>query len=103
MNHYTTSKGERVSQSQIDYRIRRAKEQKIEQFLYDNGYIFCESCGKSGGMVRIDCSHEKSVDWCKKNGCIELAWDVDNLRLLCRLCHQKHDKVQLFHDNQTTK
>ena len=94
MNHFTTSTGERVSQKQIDYRIHRVKAQKIEQFLAEHGYLVCQDC-RHNDCKPVDCSHDKSVDWCKKNRCIELAWDVNNITLRGRKCHQIHDKLDI--------
>jgi len=94
LNHFTTSTGERVSQKQIDYRIRRAKGQKIEQFLSEHGYLVCQDCGQNDCKA-VDCSHDKSVDWCKKHGCLELAWDVNNITLRGRKCHRIHDKLDI--------
>lgn len=91
MNHYFTSTGERLSKSVIDNRIRLAKQQKLELQKDIHGYNFCEDCGRSGGIY-LDCSHEVSVDKCQKNRRAELAYDVSNIKIRCRLCHKKHDK-----------
>lgn len=93
MGTYTTSTGEKFTQTQIDYKIRKAKKKKIEQFMDEYGYTFCEDC-KIFNTI-IDCSHDISVDKCKKNGKLELAWDVNNITLRCRKCHEKHDKLNL--------
>lgn len=92
MNHYKTSSGEKISKSTIDYRIREAKKKKIDLMLDMYGYIFCEECNinANSGMY-IDCSHDISVDDCQKNGMTELAWDVDNITMRCRKCHENHD------------
>jgi len=57
------------------------------------GYNFCEEkdCHKSQG-VYLDCSHDISVDECQKSGRTELAWDVNNITIRCRDCHNKHDR-----------
>jgi primosomal protein N' len=92
MNHFHTSDGERVAKSTIDYRVREAKKKKIELFLDEHGYIFCEECERNANSgVYIDCSHDISVDECQKSGRCELAWDVDNITMRCRKCHNKHD------------
>ena len=94
MNHYYDSEGNRYSQTQIDYLIRKAKKQKLEEMYNDNGFTFCEDCKITNTI--LDCSHEKSVDWCKKNGQLELAWDPKNIKIRCRECHKKHDKLNLI-------
>lgn len=98
MNHYTTSTGERVSQSQIDERIRKAKAKKLQLFFDENGYICCEECNKND-CKPIDCSHDISVDECKKIGKVELSWDVDNITLRGRKCHKKKD-LNFIHKNK---
>lgn len=98
MNHYFTSSGERVSQSQIDQRIRKAKAKKLQLFLEENNYIFCEVCNKND-CKPVDCSHDLAVYDCKKQGCIEKAWDVDNITLRGRRCHQIKDGLNI-HKNK---
>ncbi len=94
MTTYRTSDGERVSKAQIDRNIRIAKEAKLAIQDAEYGYHFCEECQRSTG-VRLDCSHIESVKTSQDNGRSEKAWDTDNIRILCRLCHQKHDKTSL--------
>lgn len=91
MGTYSTSTGERLSKSTIDYRIRKAKQKVIQNQLLEYGYNFCEDCKVSSG-VRLDCSHDISVDECQKTGRAELAYDVNNMKIRCRKCHQKRDK-----------
>ena len=94
MNHYKTSSGERIPKSTIDKRIREAKKEKIQQQLDEYGYNFCEKCGISSG-VRLDCAHVESVDICQKNGRCEKAYDVSNIKILCRKHHQEYDGLDL--------
>ena len=94
MNHYHTSDGERVAKSVIDSRVRDAKSNALSEQFYEYGYNFCEECEVSSG-VYLDCSHTISVDEAQKTRRSELAWDVSNLRVLCRRCHAKHDKNNL--------
>jgi hypothetical protein len=91
MNHYRTSDGQKVSQSTIDRKITQAKAMKIEIMKNEYGYVFCEECGINGGTY-LDCSHDISVDKCKKYGMTELAWSVKNITIRCRKCHKLHDK-----------
>ena len=93
-NKVTCSNGVRIRRITADHKIRNAKNQKKEQFLKDNDYIFCEECGKSGGTY-FDCSHIISVKECYESGRAELAWDVANLKILCRECHEKKDKLNI--------
>ncbi len=94
MNHFFTSTGERVSKATIDRRVRQAKAKKLEEQKEKYGYNFCEDCFRND-CKPVDCSHDKSVDWCQKNSCVELAWDVNNITLRGRKCHQKHDKLNI--------
>lgn len=91
MGTYRCSDGTRVSQAQIDRRVKKAKAQKLQQFLDKYGYFFCEDC-KNNEDKPIDCSHDFPVDKAKKEGRTELAWDVDNITLRGRNCHAKLDK-----------
>lgn len=86
-----TSWGERISTAECDYRTRLAKVEKLDKFKDEHGYYFCEEC-KRNDCVPIDCSHDISVDQAKKTGRTELCWDVNNITLRGRKCHQKHDR-----------
>jgi hypothetical protein len=88
MNTYSDSEGNRYSTPQIDSRIKKAKQQKLE----DMDYPYCETCKRSTG-VRLDMSHIVSVKYAKENSCCELCWDVNNIELLCRECHMKHENL----------
>jgi len=91
-NTYSDSENNRWTQEQIDAKITKAKEQKISSFFDEHGYYFCEDCGTSSAF-KFDCSHEIPVSEAKNNGAVELAWDIQNIRLRCRKCHQKHDNL----------
>jgi len=99
MNHYFTSEGERVSQSQIDSRIRKAKAHALENQFIEHGYNFCEDCGHNGSGTRLDCSHDYPVGRAKAEGKTEQAWNVKNIVIRCRGCHARLDK----NDIQFTK
>lgn len=86
------SNGERVQKSVIDHRVREAKKEVLRLQFEEYGYNFCTDCGRND-CVPIDCSHDKSVDWCQKNGCSELAWDINNIKPRGRKCHNIHDKT----------
>jgi hypothetical protein len=101
MTHYKTSNGIRLSKTYIDRQIVLAKKQKLEVQLEEYSYNFCEECQISGypkaanemDLKILDCSHTESVDSCQKNGRCEKAWDLNNIRILCRFHHKKHDKL----------
>lgn len=94
MNTYKTSDGTRLKQSTIDSRIKNAKSKKISLMQDQFGYVFCEKCGVSNGTF-IDCSHDISVKECKETGRTELAFDVNNITMLCRKCHEEKDKLNV--------
>ena len=95
VSYFKTSTGKRISKKVIDRRVTKAKKDKLEQQREDNnGYNFCETCERSSG-VYLDCSHIVSVDECQKSGQAELAWDIKNIKILCRICHQKKDRLNL--------
>lgn len=96
MNHYKTSTGERISKATIDRRVREAKARVLEQQKEQYGYNFCEDCFKNGSNTRLDCSHDISVDECQKTGRAELAWDIYNITVRCRDCHQKKDGLKII-------
>lgn len=93
MNTYKTSCGERVNQAYVDSKIRQAKRQKKEQFISKHNYLFCEDCGHNGTFYRLDMSHDVSIKKAKESGKTELCWDVKNITIRCRKCHQKYDKL----------
>ena len=86
-----TSTGERISFEDCKARISEAKQIKLDTFYSEHGYYFCEECLTSQG--RIDCSHTIGVGKAKQDGRTELCWSVDNIKLRCRNCHQKHDRL----------
>lgn len=90
-NTYQTSTGERLTKSVIDARVRKAKEGVLNAQTFEYGFNFCEDCKRSSGCY-LDCSHNKSVDQCQKEGCSEEAYDPDNIKVRCRDCHRIHDK-----------
>lgn len=109
MNYYHCSNGNRISKSEIDRKVRQAKENIIQAQKDWYGFNFCQECQEKGipnindqmKLMRLDCSHIKSVNWCQKNGCSELAWDKDNIRILCRYHHEIHDKLNLKFKNNS--
>jgi len=92
MNTYQCSDGTRLKQSVIERLITKAKREKLRQFIDENDYIFCEEC-KTNNSFKFDCSHDLSVKKCKEQGKTELCFDVNNITILCRSCHQIKDKL----------
>ena len=96
-NSFYTSDGEKVLKKVIDNNVRKVKRLILQVQLDEHGYNFCEECEVNASSgIPIDCSHTISVDECQKSRRSELAWDESNLRILCRSCHQKHDKTFLY-------
>jgi hypothetical protein len=101
MNYYKQSDGTRISKQQIDRNVTRAKGLKVQNQLNGHGWNFCEKC-QAGEIPSandehriLDCAHIISVDECQKTGRSELAWDLDNIRILCRYHHKQHDGLDL--------
>ncbi len=97
-NTYSTTDGSRVTRKHIEARIRRAKEEVVAKQVLDKGYNFCQECGRS--QVILDCAHKIPVKVCLGNGMAELAWDGNNIRILCRECHREHDNTNLKFKNK---
>lgn len=95
MNSYKTTWGERFTQSQIDRKIRKAKAEALKRQFEEYGYNFCEECGNNGSGTRLDCSHDYPVGRAKAEGKTEQSWNVKNIVIRCRRCHQEHDKLNL--------
>ena len=98
MGSFWMSNGERVKKSIIDRRVRQAKRVKLENQLETWGYNFCEDCFRNDDLP-LDCSHNISIDQCQKMGRAELAWDLDNIVIRGRKCHQKKDNMDLRFNN----
>lgn len=95
MNTYKISTGERVKQSVIDRKIREAKAEALRLQFEEHGWNFCEECGHNGSGTRLDCSHDYSVGRAKSEGKTEQAWNVKNIVIRCRSCHQDRDGLKL--------
>ncbi len=102
MNSYKTSTGERVTKKKIDHRVMWAKKAAIEKQFNEFGYNFCSNVDcKNPNQGPFDCAHIVSVNECQKQGKSELAWDIKNIKVLCRVCHQAHDGLNLkFKSNE---
>ncbi len=91
--HYEDSNGIRYSSKEIEKNIHDAKAEKLAQMMLVHDYWFCEECMTTQNY--LDNAHIISVDNCKKKGMVEYAWDVNNIRLLCRSCHAHFDRLDL--------
>ena len=92
MSTYKLSDRSRVKKSVLDRKVKEAKKEKLELFIEEHGYAFCEDCGKND-CKPIDCSHDISVKECQESGRSELAWDINNITLRGRPCHNIWDKT----------
>lgn len=99
MNTYSTSKGERFTQKEIDKKIKEAKAKKLQNMIDEFGYVFCEQCGISSGTY-LDSSHDISVKKAKEEGKTEQCWNVGNITILCRKHHQEKDKLNVQFNNK---
>lgn len=99
MNTYKSSDGKRFTQSQIDRKIREAKSQALENQREEHGFNFCEECGRNASGTRLDCSHDYPVGRAKAEGKTEQCWNVKNIVIRCRSCHQAKDKLNLQFNN----
>jgi len=90
---YQTTSGERLTRSQIETRITKAKAEKLESQREEHDYNFCEDCKRSTGTY-LDCSHNESVRVSLAEGRAELTWDhKKGMKVRCRPCHLKHDNL----------
>jgi len=96
MNSYRLSDGTRISKASLDRKVREAKRLKLQQQLNEDGYHHCqnEEC-KTPNQGPFDCSHKISVAECQNTGRSDLAWHLANIKILCRSCHQKKDRLDL--------
>jgi hypothetical protein len=105
--HYHTSNGETLTKAELDRRIHKAKEQKLENQKNEHGYNFCELSilhvwnPEKDELVNdleyriLDCSHKISIKEATESGHSELCYDVNNIQIICRKCHKKFDNNQL--------
>jgi hypothetical protein len=91
VNFYKTTTGEKFTTAQIETKMRVAKAKALEKQFDEFDYNFCEQCGRNASGTRLDCSHDISVKKAKENGQSEQCWNVGNITILCRDCHQKKD------------
>lgn len=108
MTNYRMSNGEKISKAEIDRKIKQAKENIIHRQKDWYGYNFCQECQRNGfpknadqmKLLILDVSHIISVDKCQKTGRSELAFDPENMEILCRHHHEIRDKLNLRFDKK---
>ena len=89
---YKTSSGERYTTEQINRKSDKAAKLLLELQFINSGYNFCQKCMRND-CKPIDVSHTISRKEAKENGCVEQIWNLDNLEILGRKCHQIKDKL----------
>ena len=99
-NTYSTSYGTRLTRSELENLIRKAKAKKLDCQLMEFGYNFCEKTGKNRNAGEpLDCAHIVSVKVALETGRAELCFDTNNIIILCRSEHRKHDNTYLGSKN----
>lgn len=94
MGTYKLSNGDRITQKELDRKIRLAKKQKLSDWVISKGYPYCSVCERNDCQP-IDMAHTISVKECKESGRSELAFDPRNIWPVGRKCHQKQDGLAL--------
>ena len=89
---YKDSKGNRYTTVQINKKSDEAAKLKLQLQFDEYRYNFCEHC-KRNDCRPIDVSHTISRKEAKENGNVEILWDLNNLEILGRKCHQIKDKL----------
>lgn len=95
MNHYRDSDGNKYTSAQVERKIREAKAKRLQMQIDEIGFIRCEVC-KRNDCIPVECSHDISVKWCKENGCVELAWNVNNITPRGHNCHAEYDTNKIM-------
>ena len=96
MNSYFDSDGNKYSQGQIDFRIKRAGLEVLDLQFLEHGYNFCTKCHRND-CKPIDVAHIISRKKAKELKQVELSWDIGNLEILGRKCHKILDKLNIQH------
>ncbi len=89
---YSDSLGNRWTTEQIDRKSHKVAKELLELQFLEHGYNFCEVCNRND-CKPIDVAHLVSRKEAKESGNSELCWDMDNMKIMGRKCHQKHDKL----------
>ena len=89
---YSDSEGNRYTTAQIDRKSDKAAKLLLEIQFINEGFNFCECC-KRNDCKPIDVSHTISRKEAKEKGIVEQIWNLDNLEILGRRCHNIKDKL----------
>lgn len=89
---YRDSFGNRMTTDSIERKISEAGKLKLDLQFIEHGYNFCTKCKRNDDKP-IDVSHTISRKKAKEDAVIEVLWDLDNLEILGRKCHQIKDKL----------
>lgn len=89
---YSDSLGNRWTTEEINRKSDKSAKQLLEDQLLEHGYNFCQECFRND-CKPIDVAHMISRKEAKESGRAELCWDINNLKIMGRKCHQKYDKL----------
>ena len=95
MNTYYDSFGNRWTTKQIDRLSDKTAKELLQDQIDQHGYNFCENCGRNASGMYLDVSHTISRKESKENGEVEKIWDKSNLEIICRICHNDKDGLNL--------
>ena len=89
---YSTTKGERLTTSQIETRMTYSKGLLLQNQFDEHGYNFCQTCNRND-CKPITCAHVVSVKEAKETGRAELCFDINNMVIEGIPCHKIRDKL----------
>jgi len=89
---YSDSRGNRYTTDQINRLSDKTAKILLQEQLDDHHYNFCTKC-KRNDCKPIDVSHNVSRNEAKKNGNVEIIWNIENMEILGRRCHKIKDKL----------
>lgn len=89
------SNGEMMDKKKIDRRVAQAKEQYLQAYIDEHGYLFCERTKRSD--LPLERSHIASVKMCQESKKSEIAWSLDNFEFLTREEHMKIEVMERRH------
>lgn len=95
MNTYSDSFGNRWTTEQINRKSDIAAKELIQEQYEEYSYNFCQECNRNASGMYLDVSHHISRKEAKENGCVELIWAKSNMKILCRVCHQQKDGLDI--------
>ncbi|MEO0902419.1 MAG: hypothetical protein AAFY00_10500 [Bacteroidota bacterium] len=96
---YSDSLGNRYTTDQIEKKIKKAALEVLDMQFLEHGYNFCTVC-KRNDCKPIDVSHDYSRKKAKEDGCVEVLWAHDNLKITGRDCHKVKDGLNLQYSHE---